>query len=198
MQSAAPSSERATSLDSLNPSASPPNDQLVNDILQEINTENTAGSASNVINHQIDPHSQPAMPPATQDESEQLEKNVRELSAAQDAAQLDDQILQQQQQQQLLQQQQELQQQQLQQQQHNHLIASGHQGSASHGIDIISLLKTTLLFMIVYILFTLPDVQKMFLKVSAFASSNGGLNIAGTVVCALVAAILFSGVQLYV
>jgi hypothetical protein len=162
------------------------NEQIVNDILTEINTENNGNSAS--FQHQVDPHTQQPMPPHTDEQVDILQQQSDDMNALHtqqpDVSEVDVSNMQQQQ------------------------ISTDPAGTSSTVLpthfsvaqfDVIMVVKNVLLFMIMFVLFSLPEVHHLFCKLPFFCNkATQSVNMWGTMGCALCAGLMFAGVKLYV
>jgi hypothetical protein len=180
-------SDRATSLDFLQqPSKEESsNDQIVSDILAEINTETNSNTASYNRN---DPQTQLPLTPQTDEHVSELHdqanhvNNIETTLSEEPLPELNEEET-------------DLKRSDIQQQT---TVPEEATLSVKKTFDIITVVKDVLLFMIVYILFALPDVQQLFQKLPFFKGASGNLNLLGTVGCALLGGLLFTGVKFYV
>ena len=65
---------------------------------------------------------------------------------------------------------------------------------AKAGFNMIAFAKTTMLFALLYMLFSLRFVRTQLMKIPMF-SVEGGMSVLGTVLCAFVGGIIMAGVQ---
>jgi len=191
-QQASDRADRATSLDFLQPKdESSSNDQIVSDILAEINTETNSNTASYNRN---DPQTHLPLTPKTDEHVTELHEQANhvnnvETSQQEEQPDLIDEV-------ETTEPHHDIQQQLSQLQ--NNAENSDVLKYKNTQFDVIAVVKDVLLFMIVYILFALPDVQQLFQKLPFFKNATGSLNLLGTVGCALLGGLLFTGVKLYV
>lgn len=205
--------QRSTSLDNLPTDNS--SNTLVNDILREMNdtpsqgqqnNENFVGQGQNeqAFARQIDAQAQnveqvqPTPEQMQELHNQELEQNNQEVELQKDVSET----------QQVLEQEQEQGQEQGQEQQNAYApsipsgLMPGLSAQKGSGFDIIQFVKTILLFMILYILFSLPDIHKILCKLPFLCKNaldgSTSLNFIGIVLCALVGGVIFSTVQTFV
>lgn len=195
--------QRSTSLDSL--PANNSSNTLVNDILREMNDGNgqtqqdTFANQDNVVQNdqtfqrQVDTQAQnvETMQPTqeqlaelhNQESQQNVQEQVQEIQPQEDVEVPDSQnayppsIA--------------------------HGLMPGLSAQKSQGFDIIQFIKTILLFMILYILFSLPDVHKILCKLPflckpVIGEGAASLNFIGIVICALLGGGIFATVQTFV
>ena len=205
--------QRSTSLDNLPTNNS--SNTLVNDILREMNdtpsqgqqnNENFVGQGQNeqAFARQIDAQAQNVDQQVQPTPEQMQELHNQEVELQKDMSETQ-QVLEQEQ----VQEQEQGQEQGQGQEQQNAYAPSipsglmpGLSAQKGSGFDIIQFVKTILLFMILYILFSLPDIHKILCKLPFLCKNaldgSTSLNFIGIVLCALVGGVIFSTVQTFV